>query len=154
MKQEFEEKSFHHAGAVAKGSRLTRADSSQIEIGTRLSTDLTVLGIVNDHGSEPVYLVWHHQYWCPMACKVFDSQDGARREAEILSAVAHPNIVRCFGVYGSSCLLMEFLEGPTLSQLLDMRPKKRLSVGMLCVLRSTLGPRSSTSMILAYFIWM
>ena len=129
MKQEFGEKSIRHTDVVAKGSRLTPAGSSQIEIGTRLGTELTVLGIVNDQGSEPVYLVWHHQYWCPMACKVFESHDGARREAEILNVVAHPNIVRCFGVYGSNCLLMEFLEGPTLSQLLDTRPKKRLSIG-------------------------
>jgi serine/threonine protein kinase len=100
-----------------------------MKIGARLGADLTVLGIVNDLGSEPVYLVWHHKSWCPMACKIFESNDGAQREAEILMAVAHPNIVRCFGVYGSKCLLMEFLEGPTLSQLMDKRPKRRLSIG-------------------------
>lgn len=101
----------------------------RIEVGTRLGADLTVLGIVNDQGSEPVYLVWHHKSWCPMACKVFASDDGAQREAEILMAVAHPNIVRCFGVNGSNCLLMEFLEGPTLNQLMLKRPKRRLSIG-------------------------
>ena len=64
-----------------------------------------------------------------MACKVFESHDGAQREADILMAVAHPYIVRCFGVNGSNCLLMEFLEGPTLNQLMDRRPKRRLSIG-------------------------
>ena len=64
-----------------------------------------------------------------MACKLFESRDRARREAEILLALTHPNIVRCFGVNGSTCLLMEFLEGPTLNHLLHGRPKGRLSIG-------------------------
>lgn len=79
---------------------------SQIKVGTRIGADLTVLGIVDDGGLEPVYLVWHHKSWCPMGCKVFKSTEQAQREAEILLALAHPNIVRCFGSYGSNSLLM------------------------------------------------
>src|SRR5450631_2282661 len=101
---------------------------SKIKVGTRIGADLTVLGIVDDGGQEPVYLVWHHKSWCPMGCKVFKSTEQAQREAKILLALAHPNIVRSFGIYGSTSLLMEFLEGPTLHALLNSRPKRRLGV--------------------------
>jgi serine/threonine protein kinase len=102
--------------------------ASKIKVGTHLGADLTVLGIVDDGGREPVYLVWHHKSWCPMGCKVFKSKEEAQREADILQALAHPNIVRCFGMNGSTGLLMEFLEGPTLHQLLNSRPKRRLGI--------------------------
>jgi serine/threonine protein kinase len=102
--------------------------ASKIAIGTRLGTSLTVLGIIDDRHDEPVYLVWHHQSWCPMLCKVLRSNETAQREADILVALAHPNIVRCFGVDGLSNLLMEYLEGPSLHQLLKTRPKRRLGI--------------------------
>ena len=63
-----------------------------------------------------------------MACKVFELPDEARQEAELLMAVAHPNIVRCFGVNESKFLLMEFLEGPNLKHLLYSQPSERLAV--------------------------
>ena len=101
---------------------------SRIKIGTRLGTNLTVLGVVDDHGQEPVYLVWHHKRWCPMACKVFKSAKDARREAKILQTLAHPNIVRSLGMDGPTRLLMEYLEGPSLHDLLNDRPKRRLGI--------------------------
>jgi len=102
--------------------------ASKIKVGTRLGSDLTVLGIVDDRGEEPVYLVWHHKSWCPMLCKVLQSKEAAQREADILLALGHPNIVRCFGVDGSTRLLMEYLEGPSLHQLMKSRRKRRLGV--------------------------
>jgi serine/threonine protein kinase len=102
--------------------------ASLIKVGARLGSDLTVLGIVDDHGSEPVYLVWHHKSWCPMLCKVVQSTEHAQREADILSALAHPNIVRCFGLNGLTWLLMEYLEGPSLHQLAKTRPKRQLAI--------------------------
>jgi serine/threonine protein kinase len=63
-----------------------------------------------------------------MACKAFRTTGPARHEADVLSKLAHPNIVRSFGTYRSNYLLLEFLEGPTLSRLLGERPHKRLSV--------------------------
>ena len=102
--------------------------ASKIGFGTRFGSDLTVLGIVDDRGSEPVYLVWHHKSWCPMLCKVLESMEAAQREADILLALAHPNIVRCFGVNGSNCLLMEYLEGPSLHLLVKSRPKRQLGI--------------------------
>jgi serine/threonine-protein kinase len=102
--------------------------ASKIGFGTRFGPDLTVLGIVDDRGTEPAYLVWHHKFWCPMLCKVLESMETAQREADILLALAHPNIVRCFGVSGSNCLLMEYLEGPSLHQLVKSRKKRQLDI--------------------------
>ena len=113
---------------IQNGSNLMPERIPEIKVGTRLGADLTVLGIVDDGGREPVYLVWHHKSWCPMGCKLFKSEEDARREADILQALAHPNIMRCFGMNGSNCLLMEYLEGPTLHQLLNSRPKRRLGI--------------------------
>jgi|SRR5579862_1679815 len=104
------------------------ASAPKIKVGTRLGSNLSVLGIVDDRGTEPVYLVWHHKSWCPMLCKVLQSEEAARREADILSSLAHPNIVRCFGVDGSTRLLLEYLEGPNLHQLLKSRPKQQLDI--------------------------
>ncbi len=107
---------------------MTAETNSPITVGTRIGTDLTVLGVVNDNGTESVYIVWHHRCWCPMACKVVTSARRAENEAKIVSALAHPNIVRSFGVEQSNHLLMEFLEGPTLDQLARSRPKNRLGI--------------------------
>ena len=87
-----------------------------------------MLGIVTDRGREPVYLVWHHKSWCPMACKVFESSEQAKREADIVMAVAHPYIVRCLGLSGSNYLLMEYLEGPSLHHLMKTRPQRRMGI--------------------------
>jgi serine/threonine protein kinase len=94
--------------------------------GARIGADLTVLGIIDGGGREPVCIVWHHRAWCPMACKLFRSSAAARREAAILSAVAHPNVVRLLGLGAPAHLLMEFLEGPPLSRLIDTSPQGRL----------------------------
>jgi eukaryotic-like serine/threonine-protein kinase len=107
---------------------MSKGASKKIEVGKRLGPDLTVLGIVDDRGEEPVYLVWHHQSWCPMLGKMLRSSEAAQREAAVLLALGHPNIVRCFGVNGSNCLLMEYLEGPSLHHLVKSRPKRRLGV--------------------------
>jgi serine/threonine protein kinase len=107
---------------------MTAKTKSPVTVGTRIGTDLTVLGVVNDSGTEPVYIVWHHRWWCPMACKVVASARRAETESKIVSALAHPNIVRSFGVEQPNYLLMEFLEGPTLYQLAQSRPKKRLGI--------------------------
>jgi serine/threonine protein kinase len=98
-------------------------------IGTRLGSDLTVLGHIDMSGREPVYIVWHHQSWCPMACKVFSKPERATREAEVLGALHHPYVVRSLGVCDEVHLLMEFLEGPTLDSFARSRPKSRMSQG-------------------------
>jgi serine/threonine protein kinase len=107
---------------------MTDDGAAKIQVGTRLGSGLTVLGIVDDRGDEPVYLVWHHKSWCPMLCKVLRSKEAAQREADILLAVTHPSIVRCFGVSGTTWLLMEYLEGPSLHQIVKRRPKRQLGI--------------------------
>ena len=63
-----------------------------------------------------------------MACKAFESLIKRNERPKLLLAVAHPNIVRCFGVTESMFLLMEFLEGPTLKHLLYSQPSERLPI--------------------------
>jgi serine/threonine protein kinase len=99
-----------------------------LKVGERIGDQLTVLGLLDKRRRHPVYIVWHDRAWCPMACKAFRSLRKARREAEFLSALCHPNIVRLLGVGKPAHLLTEFLEGPTLSQLLDSKPRQWLSV--------------------------
>jgi eukaryotic-like serine/threonine-protein kinase len=100
-----------------------------VRIGGRLGADLTVLAKVTRHVTvDPVYLVWNHSTWCPMACKAFRSRRRARREALALSSLRHPNIVRCFGHLEPVYTLMEFLDGPTLQAYIAMQRHGRLSI--------------------------
>jgi serine/threonine-protein kinase len=63
-----------------------------------------------------------------MLCKIGRSEEATRHEAEVLLALSHPNIVRCFGVDDTTHLLMEYLEGPSLRQLTGSLPGRRLSI--------------------------
>jgi len=63
-----------------------------------------------------------------MLCKVLRSKEAAQREADILLALAHPNIVRCFGVSEKTYVLLEYLEGPNLHVLVKSRPKRQLGI--------------------------
>ncbi len=107
---------------------MKRARTRIARPGTRLSPTLTALRLVDSNGYEPVYIVWHDEAWCPMACKVFETHDRAQHEADILRGFAHPNVVRLLGVEQPGCLLMEFVEGRTLAGLIDTHPDGRLSV--------------------------
>jgi eukaryotic-like serine/threonine-protein kinase len=95
--------------------------------GASLGIDLTVLGVVDD-GPNPVYLAWHHRKWCPVACKVLKTASRARKESALLRAFDHPNIVRCLGIEEPTCLLMDYLDGPTLSSMIHAQVDKRLSI--------------------------
>lgn len=107
---------------------MTRARAPRFAAGSRIGNDLTVLGAIDEGGLDAVYVVWHNHAWCPMACKVFRSGQQARREADILAALAHPNIVRPLGLGDPAYLLMEYLEGPTLSRLIKTVPQRRLRI--------------------------
>lgn len=84
------------------------------QVGQSIAGTFTILAIVDDQGPDPVYVVWHHTGRCPMAVKRMRSAQRARHEANTLLDLAHPNIVRCYGIAEKKCVLMEFLEGPTL----------------------------------------
>lgn len=101
----------------------------KLPVGSKVGGDLTVLGNVDDGGHAPVYIVWNHRAWCPMACKVFRSAKRAADEAKILSALAHPNIVRLLGTgRRPAYILMEFLEGATLKSMVKANPRSGLNV--------------------------
>ncbi len=97
-------------------------------IGERIGDDLSVLGVIDGGSIEPVYIVWNHAAWCPMACKVFGSFAKAESESKILLQLTHPNIVRCFSVGRPAHMLMPFLEGQSLAGLIDGAPRRRLGI--------------------------
>jgi serine/threonine protein kinase len=100
-------------------------DPPLLKVGDRIGADLTVLGVMDKYRRNPVYIVWHHHSWCPMACKTFRSHQLARREANALLQLSHPNTVRFLGLGASAPahILMEFLEGPTLGALIDSQER-------------------------------
>ena len=100
----------------------------QLTVGMPVAPGITVLGVVDDGGEDAVYLVWNHHAWCPMACKVFARSSDARREAAVLGALDHPNIVRGMNAGSADYLLMEYLDGPTLKQLIQSAKVARLSM--------------------------
>ncbi len=107
----------------------SKPSSLKLKVGAKVGADLTVLGIVDAHSSDPVYLVWHHGGWAPMACKMYRTFQRARREAAVLDNFDHPNIVRYLGMGQPGYVLMEYLDGPTLGSLLRKSPNGRLSQG-------------------------
>jgi eukaryotic-like serine/threonine-protein kinase len=99
----------------------------RLRFGSRIGSSLTVLGILDTGAHDrAVYIAWHHGMWCPVACKLFQSDERAQEEAAVLAEMAHPNIVRFLGLGQPAHLLMEFLEGPTLLAML--RDHQRLGI--------------------------
>lgn len=107
--------------------------------GDALGKNLTVLADVDPESADPVHVVWNHEAWCPMACKVFPSMARARREAATLAAMSHPNIVRVLGVEPPGLLLMPVLDGRPVSQLIDTAPAGRLSTSAVLRLAIHIG---------------
>lgn len=99
-----------------------------LAVGSRLGTDLIVLGTVDGGSIEPVYIVWNHRAWCPMACKIFPNLARAEAEAAVLAQFSHPNVLRCLGVARPACLLMPFLEGRTLAGHIDRAKRHQLGI--------------------------
>jgi serine/threonine protein kinase len=101
------------------------SDLPLLKVGDRIGPDLTVLGVMDKYRRNPVYIVWHHRSWCPMACKTFRSRQLAEREAKALSQFSHPNTVRFLGIGAGwpAHIVMEFLEGPTLGALIDSQER-------------------------------
>ena len=107
---------------------MTYQNTSRVKVGAQLGEALTVLGVIDRHEGDRLCRVWQHAAWCPMACKVFQSLRNAEREAKVLSILSHPNTVRFLGLAKPAYLLMEFLEGPTLDELIYKHPRKRLGI--------------------------
>jgi serine/threonine protein kinase len=103
-------------------------DVPRARVGGRIGNSLTVLQRLNGRSDDAVFLVWDHAAWCPMVCKMFGSKRRAHREATALSVLRHPNIVRCLGVEEPAYVLMEYLQGPTLTDVIRAQEQGHLSV--------------------------
>lgn len=108
-------------------------------VGDRIGPDLTVIGHLGvGHWSE-LYQVWSRERWCSLTCKLLSravadhrtARAALRREHRILRRLHHPNIVRVFGGgehEGLSFLLLDYLEGPSLLDVIDGLPGRRMPV--------------------------
>src|SRR5688572_32252783 len=108
-------------------------------LGYRICGDLTVTGHLAAGRAGHLYQVWSARDWCAYTCKIIAPDRvgsradiaAMRRESHILRAVGHPNVVRCFGVGTHNALpylLLEYLEGPSLFDVIESRPQRRLEI--------------------------
>jgi serine/threonine protein kinase len=108
-------------------------------VGDRIGGDLTVLGHLARGRIGDLYQVWSANGWCALTCKILSPRhrgDRAavatlRRETRILRRFRHPNLIRGFGGGehdGLPYLLMEYVAGPSLFELLERRPERRLGL--------------------------
>lgn len=108
-------------------------------LGDRIAGDLTVIGHLAPGRLGHLYQVWSAREWCGLTCKILapelhDDRRAAaalRREARVLRRMRHPNIIRSFGEGehdGLPFLLMEYVDGPSLFDLLEKRPERRFGV--------------------------
>jgi eukaryotic-like serine/threonine-protein kinase len=122
---------------VPAGTR--HRESYPYPVGHRIAGDLTVTGHLAAGRSGHLYQVWSARDWCAFTCKIVAPEHAGargelaalRRESRILRAVGHPNIVHCYGTgehEGLPYLLLEYLEGPSLFDVLEARPQRRLEL--------------------------
>lgn len=109
------------------------------ELGQRIAGDLTIIGHLAMGRVGHLYQVWSAEDWCAYTCKILgpdqrgDRENVAalRREGGVLRRLAHPNIVRYFreGEHdGLPYLVMEYLEGPSIFDLIESQPDRRLPI--------------------------
>jgi serine/threonine protein kinase len=112
-----------------------RADFS-LAVGDRVG-ELTVMGHLARGRVTELYQVWSTEHWTALTGKLIapdhleDGQIPAsfRREEEALRTLQHPNIMRFFGsgeAGGRPYLLLEYLNGPSLFEVLESMPRRRL----------------------------
>lgn len=112
-----------------------KADFS-LAVGDRVG-ELTVIGHLARGRATELYQVWSTKHWCALTGKLVAPEhcrEGAvpasfRKEERVLHKLRHPNIVHLFtsGVAeGRPYLLMEYLAGPSLFDVLEGLPKRRL----------------------------
>jgi serine/threonine protein kinase len=113
-------------------------DDFSLAVGDRVG-ELTVIGHLARGRLTELYQVWSTEHWTALTGKLVAPQflhDSAaatsfRREQEVLKRLSHPNIVR---LYGSGTagdrpfLLLEYFAGPSLFDVLQSLPKRRLHV--------------------------
>ena len=113
-------------------------ETFSLSVGDRLG-ELTVIGHLARGRMAELYQVWSNRHWCALTGKVvlpgFVRGGVApvpfRREAEVLEKLRHPNIVRLFDSGegdGRPYILMEYMAGPSLFDVLEGLPGRRLHV--------------------------
>jgi serine/threonine protein kinase len=116
-----------------------RADFS-LAVGGRVG-ELTVIGHLAKGRVTELYQVWSNDHWCALTGKLVAPENlgrnrdhgpmSFRREEAVLRKLQHPNIVRFFGsgeADGRPYLLLEYLAGPSLFEVLESLVKRRLHV--------------------------
>jgi serine/threonine protein kinase len=114
-----------------------RAEFS-LAVGDRVG-DMTVIGHLARGRLTELYQVWSNEHWCALTGKLVAPESrelpngiaAFRREEEVLRKLQHPNIVRFFGsgeADGRPFLLLEYLAGPSLFEVLSSMVKRRLHV--------------------------
>jgi eukaryotic-like serine/threonine-protein kinase len=113
--------------------------SFTLKLGDMIGNDLTVIGHLNRGHISGLYQVWSTRYTCALTCKILAPRtsprsreaQGFKREAMLLRRLNHPQIVRIFGrgnFEGRDYLIQEYLHGPSIFELLDHSPDRRLPV--------------------------
>jgi len=111
-------------------------DRFTLSVGERAG-DLTVIGHLSARSDVELYQVWSTNHWCALTGKIgvpgsfvpMTLPKGMAREVEVLGDLRHPNIVRLFGsgfTGGRPFLLLEYLAGPSLFEVLESLPRRRL----------------------------
>jgi serine/threonine protein kinase len=114
-----------------------RADFS-LAVGDRVG-EFTIIGHLARGRITELYQVWSNEHWCALTGKLVAPEyleGGAvpmsiRREERALKRLQHPNIVRLFGsgvANGRPYLLLEYFAGPSLFDVLESLPKRRLHI--------------------------
>ena len=109
------------------------------DVGERIDGDLTIIGHLAMGRIGHLYQVWSAEQWCAFTCKILapdhrgdrEAVAALRREGTVLRRLAHPNIVRHFreGEHDDlPYLVMEYLEGPSIFDLIEGQPERRLGI--------------------------
>lgn len=112
-----------------------KADFS-LAVGGRVG-ELTVIGHLARGRLTELYQVWSTEHWTALTGKMIAPEyieDSAaiasfKREREVLQKLTHPNIVRLYGSgtsAGRPYILLEYFAGPSLFDVLESLPKRRL----------------------------
>lgn len=114
-----------------------RADFS-LAVGDRVG-ELTVIGHLARGRVTELFQVWSNAHWCALTGKMIAPErldggevpDSFRREEQVLRKLRHPNVVQLFGsgeAEGRPYLLLDYLAGPSLFEVLEAMPHRRLHV--------------------------
>lgn len=119
--------------------RITLTPRFSFKLGNRIGEDLIVIGHLSAGKISELYQVWSISQICAFTCKIVlpgfsntsAEMKGFRRESQLLRKTSHPRIVRLFreGLWDNRrYLIEEYLQGPSLFELIDSSPGRKLTV--------------------------